>query len=148
MNSETTFAGDLVTCVSQWYHLHSWLGVDFEGSANPHVVTFFNIFFDSTGKLVSCRRFVSKPSFRASSSILSSLSSGRPRSGELRTQKLKSHPVGTQNLNVLPLKPGVGHYIAIHATLTAKDFLLVYFYPSGPFICIFSKPSPNFFVPV
>ena len=31
----------------------------------------------------------------------------RPRSGELRTQKLKSHLVRTQSLNVLPLKPGV-----------------------------------------
>ena len=28
-----------------------------------------------------------------------------PRSGELRTQKLKSHLVRTQSLNVLPLKP-------------------------------------------
>ncbi len=47
-----------------------------------------------------------------------------PRSGELRTQKLKSHLVRTQSLNVLPLKPGVGLYIAIHATLTARDFFL------------------------
>ena len=30
------------------------------------------------------------------------------RSGELRTQKLKSHLVRIQSLNVLPLKPGVG----------------------------------------
>ena len=47
-----------------------------------------------------------------------------PRSGELRTQKLKSHLVRTQSLNVLPLKPGVGQYIAIHATLTVRDFFL------------------------
>ena len=53
------------------------------------------------------------------------------RSGELRTQKLKSHLVRTQSLNVLPIKPGVGQYIAIHATLTARDFFLAYFYPSG-----------------
>ena len=63
-----------------------------------------------------------------------------PRSGELRTQKLKSHLVRTQSLNVLPLKPGIGQYIAIHATLTARNFFLAYFYASGPFICIFSKP--------
>ena len=50
-----------------------------------------------------------------------------PRSGELRTQKLKSHLVRTQSLNVLPLKPGVGQYIAIHATPTARDFFLAYF---------------------
>ena len=64
------------------------------------------------------------------------------RSGELWTQKLKSHLVRTQSLNVLPLKPGVGHYIDIHATLTARDFFLAYFYPSGPFTCIFPKPPP------
>ena len=67
-----------------------------------------------------------------------------PCSGELRTQKLKSHLVRTQSLNVLPLKPGVGLYIAIHATLTARDFFLAYFYTSGPFTCIFSKTSPIF----
>ena len=71
-----------------------------------------------------------------------------PRSGELRTQKLKSHLVRTQSLNVLALKPGVGQYIAIHATLTARDFFLAYFYTSGPFTCILSKTSPDFFVPV
>ena len=47
-----------------------------------------------------------------------------PRSGELRTHKLKSHLMRTQSLNVLPFKPGVGQYIALHATLTAWDFLL------------------------
>ena len=65
-----------------------------------------------------------------------------PRSGELRTQKLKSHLVRTQGLNVLPLKPGVGQHMAIHATLTIRDFFHAYFYPSGPFTCIFSKTSP------
>ena len=60
-----------------------------------------------------------------------------PCSGELRTQKFKSHLVRTQSLNILPLKPGVGQYVAIHATLTARDFFLPYFYPSGPFTCIF-----------
>ena len=42
------------------------------------------------------------------------------------------------------LKLGVGQYIAIRATLTARDFCLAYFYPSGPFTCIFSKTSPDF----
>ena len=67
-----------------------------------------------------------------------------PCSAELLTQKLKSHLVKTQSLNVLPLKPGVGQYIAMHATLTARDFSLAYFYPSGPFTCIFSKTSSDF----
>ena len=56
----------------------------------------------------------------------------------LRTQKLKS-------LKVLPLKPGLRQYIAMHATLTASDFFLANFYPSGPFTCIFSKPLRIFF---
>ena len=55
------------------------------------------------------------------------------------TQKLKSYLVRTQSLNVLPLNLGIGQYIAIHAALTARDFFLAYFYPSGPFTCIFSK---------
>ena len=69
-----------------------------------------------------------------------------PRSGELRTQKLKSHLVRTQSLNVLPLKLGVGQYIAIHATLTARDFFLVYFYPSGPFTCTDFPNLSRFFL--
>ena len=50
-----------------------------------------------------------------------------PRSGELRTQKLKSHQLRTQSLIVLPLKPGVGQYIAIHAMLTARELFLANF---------------------
>ena len=67
------------------------------------------------------------------------------RSGELRTQKLKSHLVRTQSLNVLPLKSGVGQYIAIHVMLTARNFFLAYFYPSGPFTCIFFQNLSQFF---
>ena len=67
-------------------------------------------------------------------------------SGVLRTQKLMSHLVRTQSLKVLPLKPGVGQYIATHATLTARDFFLANFYPSGPCTCIFSKARPEFFL--
>ena len=67
-----------------------------------------------------------------------------PRNGEPRTQKFKSHLMRTQSLNVLALKPGVGQYIAIHATLTARDFFLAYFYISGPCTCIFSKTSRFF----
>ena len=61
------------------------------------------------------------------------------RSGGLQTQELKSHLVRTQSLHNLILKPGVGQYIAIHATLTARYFFLAYIYPSGPFTCIFPK---------
>ena len=47
------------------------------------------------------------------------------RSGELRTKKLKSHLLWTRNLKFLPLKPGVGQYIAIHPTPTARDSSLL-----------------------
>ena len=33
-------------------------------------------------------------------------------------------PSGENRANVLPLKPGVGQYMAIYATLTARDFFL------------------------
>ena len=36
-------------------------------------------------------------------------------------------------------------YIAIHATPTARNFFLTYFYPSGPFICIFFQNLSQFF---
>ena len=65
------------------------------------------------------------------------------RSGGLRTQILKSHLVRTQSLNVLPLKPGVGEYIAIHATVTARNFFLVSTLPvHSP--AFFLKPLPIF----
>ena len=69
------------------------------------------------------------------------------RSGEPRMQKLKSNLMRThRSLKVLPLKPGVGQCIGMHATLTARDFFLANFYPSDPFTCIFSKPLPRFFL--
>ena len=60
-----------------------------------------------------------------------------PRSEKLRTQKLKSHLGRTQSLKVLHLKSGVSQYIAIHATLTARNFFPAYFYPA-----FFTKPLP------
>ena len=42
-----------------------------------------------------------------------------PRSGVLRTQKLKTHLLRTKSL----FKPGAGPYIAMRATPTARDFL-------------------------
>ena len=52
----------------------------------------------------------------------------------------------TELKKVLHLKPRVGQYIAIHATLTGRDFFLANFYPSSPFTCIFSKTFPEFFL--
>ena len=65
------------------------------------------------------------------------------RSEELRTQKLKSHLGRTQSLKVLLLKPGIGQYIVIHATLTARDFFLISTLPvHSP--AFFPKPLPIF----
>ena len=40
--------------------------------------------------------------------------------------------------------PGMGQYVATQATLTARDFVLADFCPSGPFICIFPGPLSSF----
>ena len=69
------------------------------------------------------------------------------RSGELRMQKLKSHLVRTQSLNVLPFKPGGGQYTVIHATLTARDFFLAYFFTSRSIHLHFVQ-NPSRFFPV
>ena len=55
-----------------------------------------------------------------------------PRTGVLRTQKLKTSLLRTQRSKVLPFKPSAGPYIAMHATSTARDFFLANFYPSSP----------------
>ena len=62
--------------------------------------------------------------------------------------EIKSHLLRTQSLKVLPLKPGVGQYMAMHAMLTARDFFLANFYPFDPFTgcCFFSKTSPEVFL--
>ena len=52
-------------------------------------------------------------------------------------QKLKTRLLRAQGSKVLPLKPGAGQYITMHATSTARDFFLAKFYPAGPFTCIF-----------
>ena len=72
-----------------------------------------------------------------------SLSLSPPQWGAADAEK-KSRLVRTQSLNVFPLKPKVGQYIAIHASLPARNFFPAYFYPSSPFTCIFSKTSPDF----
>ena len=47
------------------------------------------------------------------------------------------------------VKPGVVQYVAIRATVTARDFSLAIFHPSGPLTCIFSKSlHPTKFCPL
>ena len=63
-----------------------------------------------------------------------------PRSGVLRTQKLKTSLLRTQSSKVPPCKPGAGPYIALHVMFTARDFFRATFCPSGPSIHLhFSK---------
>ena len=57
-------------------------------------------------------------------------------------QKSKSHLVRTQILNVLSLKPGVGQYMAMHATLTARDFFLPFSALPVHSPAFFPKPLP------
>ena len=83
--------------------------------------------------------------FLGISSISLHCSPIQQRIGEQRTEKLKSHLLKTQTLKVLPLYPRVGQYIAMHATLTARDFFLAYFNPFRPPTCIFPKLLPSFF---
>ena len=71
--------------------------------------------------------------------------SNLPRSGELRTQKLKSHLVRTQSLNVLPLKRGVGQYTAIHTPLTARNFFPIPTLAVHSSAFFLTKTSPDFF---
>ena len=85
----------------------------------PTLFTLFLRLFLSYGPFIC----ISFNKFSRQLSVFS-LCSPSPLSEELRTQTLKFHLVRTQSLNVLPLKPGVGLYIAIHATLTARDFFL------------------------
>ena len=51
-----------------------------------------------------------------------------------------------QSLKGLPWNPGVSQYIAIPATITARDFFLAEFYPSCPFTCIFFQKLSRFFL--
>ena len=43
-----------------------------------------------------------------------------------------------------PFKAWSRSIYTIDATLTSRDFFLAYFYPSGPFTCIFQKPLTIF----
>ena len=58
----------------------------------------------------------------------------------------QSHWVRTQSLNILPLKPGVGQYIAMLATLTARDFFLANSYPLRSIHRHFFQTCPKFFL--
>ena len=71
-----------------------------------------------------------------------------PCSGELRTQKLKSHLFRTQSSIVLPLKPGVGQYIQPYMPrlLPRISSLLISTLPVHSPAFFFSKTSPEFFV--
>ena len=57
--------------------------------------------------------------------------------------EIKVPSVENTELKRSPLKPGVGQYIAIHATLTARDFFLANFYFPVHSPALFSKTSPE-----
>ena len=62
--------------------------------------------------------------------------------------EIKVPSVESTELEGSPFKAPVGQYIALHATLTARDFFLANFYPSGPFTCILFFPNLSKILPV
>ena len=52
----------------------------------------------------------------------------------------------THNSTVLPLKPGVGLNVAMHASPTAMNFLLSNFFLPGPFNFIYCETYLRFFL--
>ena len=124
---------------SSRYNQHSWLGVNYLlvyllVDSRPSIRSWFRSW--PATKCHQARNTVSRVCVYGWQSVRSNWFLGLPWRVISRTQ----------SLNVLPLKPGVGQYIAIHATLTARNFFLAYFYSSGPFTCIFSKTSPDIFL--
>ena len=67
-----------------------------------------------------------------------------PLSGEAADTEIKVPSEMNSELKGSPLKPGVGHYIAIRATLTARDFFLAYFDPPVNSPAFFPKHLPIF----
>ena len=65
----------------------------------------------------------------------------KPSSGELRMQKLKFHLVRTRGLRRFE---AWSRSVYSQTCYTYCQGFLPYFYPSGPFTCIFFKTSPNF----
>ena len=119
------------------------------GSAGRQRVTVFNnkskALLDSSLNLKLIKLF-SRFFCGCSSYVSDSLWLFTHRNGELWMQKLKSHLLRTQSLKDLPLKPGVGQYLATRTSLTARDSFLASFYSSGPFTSIFSRASLEFFL--
>ena len=63
---------------------------------------------------------------------------------EAADAEFKVPSVENTELEGSPFKAWRRSVIAIHAAVTARDFFLANFYPSGPFACIFSKTSTEF----
>ena len=106
-------------------------------------------FFGAVGKLILChsnaRSSLCYWGARESvCKVVSRLTKAPQRGAAVAEIKVPS--LENTELEGSPFQPGVGQYIAIHATLNARDFILASFSPSGPFICIFSKTSPEFFM--
>ena len=67
-----------------------------------------------------------------------------PRSGGLRTQKLKSNLMRNTELKGSPFKAWSWAVYSHACYAYSRDFFLTYFYPSSPFTCIFSNLSRYF----
>ena len=67
-----------------------------------------------------------------------------PCSGVLWMRKLKTHLLRTQSSKVLPLRPGLGQKVDLHAWTPAWNLFLANFYLPSPFTFIFFQTSPKF----
>ena len=93
----------------------------------------------------ACRSISSSPRSRMlNRTILWPLPVETPKWGAADTE-IKVPSARNTELKAVPLKPAVGQYIAIHATLTARDFFIANFCPSGPFTCIFFQNLSRLF---
>ena len=68
-----------------------------------------------------------------------------PRPEVQQKQKLKIHLLKTQSSKILPLKPGAGPYIVVHATPTARDFFLATSTLPVHSLAFFSKNISRFY---
>ena len=92
----------------------------------------------SSGGILRTQKLTSPSSVKNPELPPSASSSSSPRCGVLRKQKLNIYLLRTQRSKVLPLSPGVGQNIAMHASPAARGFFL-------ELMSIFLVHSPSFF---
>ena len=104
--------------------------------------TLFCFDFDPLPPLVSLSLY--PPSLKKRKKRRCNAVGRRPHWGSAEAE-IKVPSVENTELKGSPFKVRRGQYVAIYATLTARDFFLANFYPSGPFAFIFFKSLSRVF---